>query len=302
MHQLTIWFIKMSETQYALVLHGGAGARAGRDYSVVEAHLAELGAQGEAMLAGGAAALDVVEYAVAALEASGLYVAGRGSAPNSAGYVELDASIMNGADRSAGAVASIRDVENPISVARRVMEATPHVLLCGKGANAFAVAEGFAEITDPAAWYVLPVGVYAEEIEDNRHGTVGAVALDTSGHLAAATSTGGTFGKLEGRVGDTPIIGAGTWADSVIGVSCTGTGEYFIRTAAAVSVASRYKAGQALDDAIDAVLDEVKAMHGDGGIIAVTADCHISMRYNSEGMKRAAVVSGKDLQVATFQD
>jgi isoaspartyl peptidase/L-asparaginase-like protein (Ntn-hydrolase superfamily) len=302
MHQLTIWFIKMSETQYALVLHGGAGARAGRDYSVVEAHLAELGAQGEAMLAGGAAALDVVEYAVAALEASGLYVAGRGSAPNSAGYVELDASIMNGADRSAGAVASIRDVENPISVARRVMEATPHVLLCGKGANAFAVAEGFAEITDPAAWYVLPVGVYAEEIEDNRHGTVGAVALDTSGHLAAATSTGGTFGKLEGRVGDTPIIGAGTWADSVIGVSCTGTGEYFIRTAAAVSVASRYKAGQALDDAIDAVLDEVKAMHGDGGIIAVTADGHISMRYNSEGMKRAAVVSGKDLQVATFQD
>ena len=292
----------MSETQYALVLHGGAGARAGRDYSVVEAHLAELGAQGEAMLAGGAAALDVVEYAVAALEASGLYVAGRGSAPNSAGYVELDASIMNGADRSAGAVASIRDVENPISVARRVMEATPHVLLCGKGANAFAVAEGFAEITDPAAWYVLPVGVYAEEIEDNRHGTVGAVALDTSGHLAAATSTGGTFGKLEGRVGDTPIIGAGTWADSVIGVSCTGTGEYFIRTAAAVSVASRYKAGQALEDAIDAVLDEVKAMHGDGGIIAVTADGHISMRYNSEGMKRAAVVSGKDLQVATFQD
>jgi isoaspartyl peptidase/L-asparaginase-like protein (Ntn-hydrolase superfamily) len=300
MRQLTIWFIKMSETQYALALHGGAGARAGRDYSLVEAHLAELSSRCEEQLADGATALDVVEYAVAALEASGLYVAGRGSAPNSAGYVELDASIMNGANQAAGAVACIRDVENPISVARRVMEATPHVMLCGKGANAFAAAEGFVEITDPAAWYVLPVGVYAEEIEDNRHGTVGAVALDTSGHLAAATSTGGTFGKLEGRVGDTPIIGAGTWADSVIGVSCTGTGEYFIRTAAAVSVASRYKAGQALDDAIDAVLDEVKAMHGDGGIIAVTADGYISMRYNSEGMKRAAVVSGKDMQVATF--
>ena len=300
MRQLTIWFIKMSETQYALALHGGAGARAGRDYSLVEAHLADLSSRCEAQLADGATALDVVEYAVAALEASGLYVAGRGSAPNSAGYVELDASIMNGANRTAGAVACIRDVENPISVARRVMEATPHVMLCGKGANAFAAAEGFAGITDPAAWYVLPVGVYAEEIEDNRHGTVGAVALDTSGHLAAATSTGGTFGKLEGRVGDTPIIGAGTWADSVIGVSCTGTGEYFIRTAAAVSVASRYKAGQALDDAIDTVLDEVKAMHGDGGIIAVTADGYISMRYNSEGMKRAAVVSGKDMQVATF--
>jgi isoaspartyl peptidase/L-asparaginase-like protein (Ntn-hydrolase superfamily) len=300
MRQLTIWFIKMSETQYALALHGGAGARAGRDYSLVEAHLADLSRRCEAQLADGATALDVVEYAVAALESSGLYVAGRGSAPNSAGYVELDASIMNGTNRAAGAVACIRDIKNPISVARRVMETTPHVMLCGKGANAFAAAEGFAEITDPAAWYVLPVGVYAEEIEDNRHGTVGAVALDTSGHLAAATSTGGTFGKLEGRVGDTPIIGAGTWADSVIGVSCTGTGEYFIRTAAAVSVASRYKAGQALDEAIDAVLDEVKAMQGDGGIIAVTADGYISMRYNSEGMKRAAVVSGKDMQVATF--
>lgn len=302
MRQLPIWFIKMSETQYALALHGGAGARAGRDYSLVEAHLGELSARCEAMLAAGGAALDVVEFAVVELESSGLYVAGRGSAPNSAGYVELDASIMDGRDRAAGAVASIRDVRNPISVARRVMQATPHVMLCGPGANAFAANEDFPAIADPEAWYVLPVGVYAEEIEDNRHGTVGAVALDAAGHLAAATSTGGTFGKLEGRVGDTPIIGAGTWADDAVGVSCTGTGEYFIRTAAAVSVASRYKAGQTLEAAIDAVLAEVKAMQGDGGIIAVTADGHIAMRYNSEGMKRAAVVSGEELRVATFQD
>ena len=167
----------------------------------------------QARLEAGTSALDIVEYAVAEMESSGLYVAGRGSAPNTAGYVELDASIMDGATREAGAVAAIVGVVNPISVARRVMQETPHVMLAGKGALAFARDQGLEEVSEPASYYVLPVGVYENEIHEQKHGTVGAVALDQSGGFAAATSTGGTFGKLEGRVGDSPMIGAGTWAD-----------------------------------------------------------------------------------------
>ena len=139
-------------------------------------------------------------------------MSGRGSAPNTAGYVELDASIMDGATREAGAVAAIVGVVNPISVARGVLRATPHVMLAGQGALAFAKLEGFELVEDPDNYYVLPVGVYEDEITEQKHGTVGAVALDTSGGLAAATSTGGTLGKLEGRVGDSPLIGPGTWA------------------------------------------------------------------------------------------
>jgi L-asparaginase/beta-aspartyl-peptidase (threonine type) len=130
---------------------------------------------------------------------------------------------------------------------------------------------------------------------------VGAVALDTNGELAAATSTGGTFGKLEGRVGDTPIIGAGTWADSDIAISCTGTGEYFIRTGAALTVACKVKAGQSLSQAIEAVLADVKYLGGDGGIIAVDSAGNVEMIYNSEGMKRALATSVNDVYVATFE-
>jgi len=133
------------------------------------------------------------------------------------------------------------------------------------------------------------------------HGTVGAVALDTNGELAAATSTGGTFAKLEGRVGDTPIIGAGTWADSEIAISCSGTGEYFIRTGAALSVAYKVRAGASLSQAIDEVLADVKHLGGDGGIIAVSSAGEIELIYNSEGMKRASVDSDNDVNVATFE-
>lgn len=285
---------------YAFSLHGGAGPRPGRDYTQAEAHMRELSTEAQKRLESGDTALNVVEYAVAQMELSGLYVAGRGSAPSSAGHVELDASIMNGIDRAAGAVASIRDVKVPISVARRVMEKTPHVMLAGKGANEFAEDQGFEIVADPASYYVLPVGVEEDEVDDMFHGTVGAVALDQDGHLAAATSTGGIFGKMHGRVGDTPIIGAGTWADKDVAVSCTGTGEYFIRTASAVSVAQHFKAGHSLEAAVDAVLGDVKSLGGDGGIIAVSANGEIAMRYNSDGMKRAAVSSSSPLQVATF--
>jgi len=285
---------------YALALHGGAGAVAGRDYAVTEEHLSELARNCESWLAAGRSALDVVAFAVTELEASGLYVAGRGSAPNSAGYVELDASIMDGRTRAAGAVAALRDFISPVKVARGVMEKTPHVMLAGTGAVKFARANGFAEVTDPADYYTLPVGVNRDELSDNTHGTVGAVVLDTAGGLAAATSTGGTFGKLEGRIGDTPLIGPGTWADDNVAISCTGTGEHIIRAGGAAAIAFRYRSGIALSDAIGEMLDEVKRLGGDAGVIAITNKGDIAMPYNSQGMKRASVSTYSALTVATF--
>jgi len=287
------------KTIYALALHGGAGAVAGRDYAVTEKHLQELSRDCDSRLSDGHPALDVVEHAVYEMETSGLYVAGRGSAPNTAGHVELDASIMDGSSRQAGAVAALRDFVSPVQVARGVFEKTPHVMLAGTGALEFGRKYGFEEVADPAAYYVLPVGVNSDDIQDISHGTVGAVALDKSGGLAAATSTGGTFGKLHGRIGDTPMIGPGTWADDNIAVSCTGTGEHIIRAGGAAAIAFRYRSGVALDDAIAEMLDEVKRLGGDAGVIALTRSGEIAMPYNSEGMKRASV--SNDSSESTFE-
>ena len=290
-----------TSNKYAFALHGGAGAIAGRNYDSVEQHLHDLTRACEALIASGRSALDVVEFAVMKLESSGLYVAGRGSAPNSAGYVELDASIMYGPTREAGAVAAIPNFENPIHIARGVMEKTPHVLLAGTGAQAFARDNDYGEVVNPDDYYVIPVGVTKDELmHGSAHGTVGAVALDQSGALAAATSTGGTFGKLEGRVGDTPLIGPGTWADDDIAISCTGTGEHIIRAGGAVSIACAFKAGAPLDKAINEMLDEVKRLGGDAGVIAVTREMGIATLYNSDGMKRASVSTAQALRVATF--
>jgi L-asparaginase / beta-aspartyl-peptidase len=287
--------------KYAFALHGGAGAVVGRNYDSVEQHLHDLTGACEALIASGRSALDVVEFAVTKLESSGLYVAGRGSAQNSAGYVELDASIMYGPTREAGAVAALRDFESPIHIARGVMEKTPHVLLAGTGAQAFARDNDYREVVNPDDYYVLPVGVTKDELmHGSAHGTVGAVALDQSGALAAATSTGGTFGKLEGRIGDTPLIGPGTWADDDIALSCTGTGEHIIRAGGAISIACAFKAGVPLDKAINDMLDEVTRLGGDAGIIAVTRNSEIATLYNSDGMKRASVSTQQPLQVATF--
>ncbi len=273
---------------------------AGRDYSVVEKHLAELAAEGEARLQAGTSALDVVEFTVAEMESCGMYVAGKGSAPNTAGYVELDASIMDGASREAGAVAAIVGVVNPISVARGVLRATPHVMLAGQGALAFAKLEGFELVEDPDNYYVLPVGIYEHEIHEQKHGTVGAVALDTHGGLAAATSTGGTLGKLEGRIGDSPLIGPGTWADDDVAISFTGTGEHIIRSGGAISIAHKVAAGATVATAIDEVLAEIERLGGDAGVIVATADGRIEMAYNSDGMKRAAVSSSSPVYATTF--
>ncbi len=282
---------------FVIALHGGAGVEIGRDYTLAIKHLKDLAQRAKSWLEDGRSALDTVEDAVAEMEVSGLYVAGRGSAPSSSGDVELDASIMDGDLRRGGAVSAVRDVINPIRAARRVMEDTHHVLLSGNGALAFSLEAGLATVEDPSNYYVLPAGVEQDDIikavsGTRIHGTVGAVALDSLGRLAAATSTGGVFGKMAGRVGDTPLIGSGTWADKSVAISCTGSGEQFILAGGAQDIASRMLyAGASLQYAVDALIEDVGRLGGDGGVIAISRTGLIAFGCNSHGMKRAAAGS-----------
>lgn len=278
-------------TPWGLVLHGGAGVHEGRDYRRAEDALAGWLRLGQSWLEAGRSAIDVVEDVVAQMEDSGLFVAGRGSAPGPTGIVELDATIMDGRSGEAGGVAALQGIASAVRSARLVMDQSDHCLLAGDGATAFARDKGVEMIGDLTLWLTIPVGFDPED-QVNGHGTVGAVALDPSGALAAATATGGTYGALPGRVGDTAVVGAGTWADRRLAVSCTGQGEAFIRSAAAHDLAARVQyARRPLTEAAEDVLRSVARCGGDGGLIAITAEGEIVMPFNSKGMKRAAVGS-----------
>ena len=285
----------------ALILHGGAGARRERNYDAEVVHMRDVVEAMKARLDAGASAVDVAVEAVVMLEDSGLYVAGRGASPNLAGAYELDASLMDGASGKAGAVAALQGFRNPVVAARAVMDRTPHVMLAGEGAALFAHDQGLEPIGDEAAWFTQ-----AGQGEDNHppgtlsHGTVGCCVLDSEGRLAAATSTAGVFGKMPGRVGDTPIPAAGTWADEHAAVSCTGQGEYFIRVAAAARTAIGVAAGQTLAQASQAVIDRIGGLGGDGGLIALDREGNIVAPFNSQGMKRAWLTTDGEIGVEVF--
>lgn len=284
----------MHRLPFGVVLHGGAGnlARYTTTNRLQEAEqfLSVLVDDLYHDLDQGATALDVVTKAAVALEDAGLFHAGRGSSPNSKGYVELDASIMDGATRKAGAVAAVRTLRNPIRAARYVMESTNHVLMVGNEADELAIVAGL-DVVD-SSWFVpCDVSAGTWEVDDTTTtGTIGAVALDDKGNLAAATSTGGTLYKRAGRVGDSPIIGAGTYAmDAVAAVSCTGVGEYFIREAAAYQICARMDLlGETVLAATGHVLTRISNLGGTGGIIAIDSRGAFAMPYSTPGMYRAA--------------
>lgn len=292
----------MSNKCLSLGLHGGAGAKPGRSYDREITHMKGLVEEARDALRAGATALDVATRTVVALEASGLYVAGRGASPNLAGEYELDACIMDGLSGNAGSVAALQGFKSPITAARAVMERTPHVMLAGSGAGRFAAEQGLEVIDDPKAWFT-----HAGQFEANHapgalaHGTVGCVVRDCEGRLAAATSTAGVFNKMPGRVGDSPIPAAGAWADGNVAVSCTGQGEYFIRLAAAAQIGFRVKfAGQSVEEAAKAVIAELAALGGDGGLIAVGADGSVATPFHSQGLKRATLTPDGAISAAAF--
>jgi beta-aspartyl-peptidase (threonine type) len=268
---------------YAIAVHGGAGdleRRVGEALRPrLEAGLLAALAAGDEVLAAGGPALDAVERAVRVLEDDPLFNAGRGASPTTTGALQLDASIMDGATLRCGAVVGVKRAVNPVSLARAVMERTPHVILAGPAADRFADRVGLRT----AGREYFRDETRRRLIEQSRHGSVGAVALDAGGRLAAATSTGGVRGQMTGRVGDTPVIGAGTYADARCAVSCTGWGEEFIRHVVAGRVAFMVERGRGLADAVGEVLEQV-LRPGDGGLIAVSAAHAVVMRTNAPSM------------------
>jgi L-asparaginase / beta-aspartyl-peptidase len=302
---------------WAIAVHGGAGTIS-RDAPPerLEAYKAAMTAAielGKAMLENGATSLDVCEAVVNSLEDNPMFNAGKGAVFNEDGQHELDASIMDGSTMQCGAVAGVRTVKHPISLARKVMTDTRHVLLAGAGAEKFADVAGVERVENSyfdtqgrrrSLERLLrereQTGYRAPKDRRLDYGTVGCVVLDQAGRLAAATSTGGMTAKKWGRVGDTPILGAGNYADSFAAISCTGTGEEFIRHAIARSVTARMAlAGQTLDQAANAVIHDV-LREGDGGLIAVDKDGNISMPFNSTGMYRGMADSTGRVEVAIF--
>lgn len=284
---------------WAIALHGGAGSITA-DPKARQAYEISLRAalqRGREMLADGADALDVVEKVIRQLEDDPLFNAGRGAVLNAKGTHELDASIMDGRNLSCGAVAGVTRARHPISVARLVMTRTRHVLLAGPGADAFAARQKVTLV--PNDFFTTPRRLQQLKAKlGSKKGTVGVVVRDAKGHLAAGTSTGGLTGKRYGRVGDSPVIGAGTYADDrSVAVSCTGTGEEFIRHAVAHSVADRVRLlGETVTAAARHVVEET-LQPGDGGLIAVGRDGEIAMVFNTPSMLRAAADASGRLEI-----
>jgi beta-aspartyl-peptidase (threonine type) len=327
----TLFFLGLAATvahadaPIALAIHGGAGTidRASISASKraqIESAMSQALRAGHAVLERGGSSLDAVTSAVVVLENSPHFNAGKGAVFNAEGRNELDAAIMEGHTRRAGAVAAVTRVRNPIRAARAIMEASPHVFMIGAGAERFAREQGL-DIVSPRyfrtaeRWQqfqdarrkakadrastsatLLPATAY--------YGTVGAVALDRQGHLAAATSTGGMTMKRYGRVGDVPVIGGGTWADDRCAVSATGWGEFFIRSAAAHEICARVRlAGASIGDAAaGVVLNDIPAMGGNGGVIAIDAAGTIAMPFSSAGMYRGTIDADGEITISIWAD
>ena len=310
---------------WSLAIHGGAGVieRAQLSPERDAAYRAGLQAAldaGSAVLARGGSSLDAVQAAIEVMEDNPLFNAGRGAVFTSAGKNELDAAVMDGTDLNAGAVAGLTRTRHPIDLARAVMDKSPHVMLARDGADRFSVERGLEQV-DPSwfrtekRWQGLQRALEAEKKAQASNqpltlpgkayfGTVGALALDAQGRLAAGTSTGGMTNKRYGRVGDSPIIGAGTWADARCAVSGTGWGEFYIRAAAAHEICARVRlAGQPLARAADGVINrDVPAAGGDGGAIALGADGSVALPFNTEGMYRGWIGADGVPHVAVFRD
>ena len=322
----------------ALAVHGGAGTilrsqmTPGLEREYKNGLETALG-MGWSILASGGSSLDAVEAAVVSLEDFPLFNAGRGSVFTHEGEQEMDASIMDGRNLKAGAVAFVKNIKNPVKLARLVMERTEHVLLAGEGANEFAEQIGVETAPDEYfftehRWLQLQDAMAEGRIRLDHFtaetlrrgadkaetrpvgsvsgtkpiGTVGAVACDASGHLAAATSTGGMTNKKFGRVGDTPQIGAGTYADDICAVSCTGHGEYFMLGVTAFDVAARMKyKGISLEDAAKETIDHLTQIKGEGGLIAVDALGNVTLPFNSEGMYRGSIQSDGVIKIGIYE-
>lgn len=327
---------------WSFAIHGGAGVieRASLTPSQDADYRAALKVALEAggrVLADGGSALDAVQAAIETMEDNPLFNAGRGAVFTAAGRNEMDSAIMNGADLDAGAVAGLTHTRHPIAAARAVMERSPHVMLAGDGADTFAAADGLEQA--PASWFFterrwqgllrtlrdqnLPIPARPEGVpvppqqgaaltdqpgmpplNENKFGTVGAVALDQSGHLAAGTSTGGTNAKQWGRIGDAPIIGAGTYASNADGcaVSATGTGEYFIRSTVARDICTRTAAGASAQTAGEAEIADVGSIGGDGGVVVMALDGVPGFAMNTSGMYRGSISSAHPAKVAIYGD
>ena len=323
--------------RWSFAIHGGAGVIE-RDSLTPEQDAAYRAAlhraleAGSAVLADGGAALDAIQAAIQIMEDDPLFNAGRGAVFTAAGRNELDSAIMNGADRTAGAVAGLTTTRHPIAAARAVMEQSPHVMLIGEGADAFAASVGLEQV-DPAFFFTerrwrglesalrnqtLPIPARPEgapgpqasvdlpqpPLNERKFGTVGAVALDSQGRLAAGTSTGGMTAKRWGRVGDVPVIGAGTYASNADGcaVSATGSGEYFIRATVARDICHRTAAGADVQTAAEAEIADVGSIGGDGGVIVMGLDGTPAFAINTSGMYRGAVSADAPARVAIYGD